>query len=112
MNKPDDKEVIHNFYRVVMRVAKEVVEEGEKMGHGFSMLEVKFKNGLPVITIQSHTQSIKYTSDDEAQIAIAGIITAGRDTMPKSSQTFTLVREGGDIKRILVDSYITDILQS
>lgn len=103
------QEVIESFWTALQNVAKEVLAQGAQYGYGYSMIEVKFKDGLPSVTINSHTESRIYKDQQEALNTVMQIVS---DTKQKGSQSFTIVREkDGNIHRILLDEYCMTILK-
>ena len=109
MQPTQSQEVITNFWEALQNVAKEVLAQGAQYGFGYSMIEVKFKDGLPSVQINSHTESRLYKDQTEAMADVMQII---GDTKNRGSQSFTLVREdNGHIKRLLLDEYSTKVLK-
>lgn len=112
LDDPSQKERVDKFYRSVMRVAREVLEEGQKMGFGQTGILVKFRDGLPTINVLFNTKSSNFDDTENAKIAIAKILEDGDKLPMQRNQTFTIVRDNsGHIKRILVDNSITDVIQ-
>lgn len=104
------QEVIEAFWDALQKIAMEVLAQGAQYGYGYSMVEIKFKDGLPSVTINSHTESRLYKDQEEALNDILKIV---QDTHSKGSQSLTLVREkDGQIKRVLLDEYSMNILKN
>jgi hypothetical protein len=104
------QQIIEAFWTALQNVAKEVLSQGQQYGYGYSMVEIKFKDGQPSVVISSHTESRLYKDNNEALKTIADII---QNTKTKGSQSFTIVREeNGDIHRILLDEYSMQILSA
>lgn len=109
MTVPPSQQAIENFWTALQDVAKEVLAQGQTYGYGFSVIEIKFKDGLPSVAINSHTESRLYRSHDEA---VGDIINLVQNTRQKGSASFTVVREeDGNIKRLLLDEYSMRILK-
>lgn len=109
MPPKSSQEVIEAFWDSLQKIAMEVLAQGKQYGYGYSMVEVKFKDGVPSVTINSHTESRIYKDQEEALNDIIKII---QTTSNKGSQSFSIVREkDGQIKRVLLDEYSMTILK-
>ncbi len=102
---------VQKFWDSYIQVGKEVLNEGQRLGYGFSTIEVKFKDGVPSVLIRSHSESRKYTETDEAMKDVVQLLNTTEGVKFKGSRTFTAVYEDGKIRRLLLDEYGTDILQ-
>jgi hypothetical protein len=108
MQPTASQEVITNFWTALQNVAQEVLAQGTQYGYGYTMVEIKFKDNVPSVMINSHTESRLYRNQDEAFADITKLI---QEAQFKGSQSFTLVREkDGQIKRLLIDEYSMTIL--
>ncbi len=106
---PTQDEATANFWLALQSVAREVLAEGKRYGYGFSVIEIKFKDGLPTVTINSHTESRLYTDQSEAVKDIMNVV---ENTKQKGSTSLTIVREkDGEIRRVLLDEYSMHILK-
>lgn len=101
-------ESVDRFWQALIKAGKEVLAEAGKLGYGYSLIEIKYREGNPAVLIRSHTQTLKYRTTQDAMIAINEILTK---TTQQGSQTFTVVREeGGLITRVQLDEYLSDRL--
>jgi hypothetical protein len=99
------------FWDSYIAVGKEVLAEGVRLGYGFSTIEVKFKDGSPAVLIRSHSESRKYDNTDTAMKDVEQLLNTTKEAKFKGSRTFTAVYEDGELRRLLLDEYGTDILQ-
>lgn len=109
MPPKSSQQLIEDFWQALQNIAKEVLAQGAQYGYGYSMVEIKFKDGLPSVTINSHTESRLYKDNTEAINDIMQVIGG---TNQKGSASFTVVRDkDGNIHRVLLDEYSMNILK-
>ena len=104
-----DNDLMEKFWDELKRVALEVIAEGKIIGFGYSMIEVKFKDGMPAVVVSSHTQSKLYKDDEDP---VKDIMTIVQKTKQKGNSSFTIIREeDGQIRRVLLDEYSMTLLK-
>lgn len=104
-------QALQKFWDSYVAVGKEVLAQGQRLGYGFSTIEVKFKDGEPSVLIRSHSESRKYDDTETAMKDVSQLLHTTKEAHFKGSRTFTAVYEDGELKRLLLDEYGTDILK-
>lgn len=94
-----------DFMAVVHDTAKEVLELGRKYGFGMCILETKFTDGTPQITIKSFTDAVKPETTEDAISSVANTIEGSVQAGYEGARTFTVVFDKKGVNRILGDNY-------
>jgi hypothetical protein len=95
----------NRFWKALAAVGREVLDQGKAMGFGMSIIEVKFANGEPMVMVRSHTQHLKYPTNNDAMIALNLELQQSQKAQYDGARTFTVVMHQGEIQRILLDEY-------
>lgn len=99
------------FWEQLEAIGREVLEQGQKMGFGMSLVEIKFQNGSPSVIIRSISMNTKYPDDLSAKAAIAKELEDAEQNDFDGARTYTVVYSKGHINRILFDEYHNTLLK-
>lgn len=102
---------IKAFWEQLEAVGREVLEQGQQMGFGMSLVEIKFQHGTPSVIIRSISVNTKYPDDVSAKAAIAKELEDAEQTDFDGARTYTVVYSKGHINRILFDEYHNRLLK-
>lgn len=102
---------VRSFWEQLESIGREVLEQGQKMGFGMSLVEIKFQNGTPSVIIRSISMNTKYPDDLTAKAAIARELEDAENNSFDGARTYTVVYDKGHINRILFDEYHNTLLK-
>lgn len=102
---------VKSFWEQMQAIGEEVLAQGERMGFGMSLVEIKFQGGTPSVIIRSISVNTKYPDDTSAKAAIAGELESAEQTEFDGARTYTVVYSKGHINRILFDEYHNVLLK-
>ena len=105
------QQAIDQFYTELVRVGKEVLEQGLKSGFGMSLIEIKFEHGVPRVMVTSHTKSLKFGDNDHTRSGIQQLLLDLETQAYDGTRTFTVVVQKGKVNRVLLDDYENKVLQ-
>lgn len=100
-----------NFWREYMKVGEEVLAQGQAMGFGQSLIEVKFQNGTPSVLIRSMSLHSRYPDNVSAKAAIGAQLEQSEVDQFDGARTLTIIYNKGQINRLLTDDYENHILK-
>ena len=98
------------FWKEWQQVGLEVLEHGDNVKFGHSLLEIKFMEGMPKVIILSKSIKRKFPSDDIAKMSIAGELENTEKVNFTGARTFTITYDKGHISHILLDEYSNKLL--
>lgn len=102
---------VKEFWAQLERVGREVLDQGQKMGFGMSLVEIKFQNNLPSVIVRSISINTKYPDDETAKIAIGSQLQTAEADKFTGARTYTVVYDNGHINRVLLDEYQSTLLR-
>lgn len=99
------------FWEHWAAVGKEILEYGEDVKYGSSLLEVKFYDGKPAVIIRSKSVKTKYEDNAAAEVAIGKVLTESTKINFDGARTFTVAYNRGKITQVILDQYSNDLLR-
>lgn len=102
---------VRSFWEQLHAVGEEVLKQGQEMGFGMSLVEIKFQNGTPSVFIRSISVNTKYPDDLSAKAAVARELEEAETAEFDGARTYTIVYNKGHIGRILFDEYHNRLLK-
>jgi len=99
-----------DFWTLWANVGKELIEHGQEVQFGHSLLEVKYMEGVPKVIILSKSIKRKFPSDDIAKMSVAQEMETTEKANYTGARTFTITYDKGHISHILLDEYTNKLL--
>lgn len=93
------------FWKEWAEIGKELLDYGEQIQYGNSLLEVKFMKGDPAVIVLSKSIKTKYPDNQSAKLSVGQILEDSETKQFTGSRTFTVAYNHGDITQILLDQY-------
>lgn len=100
-----------DFWTEWQRIGKDLIEYGEQIKYGNSLVEVKFMGGKPAVIIRSKSIKTKYPTNTEAEMAIAKTLNDSSDDGFDGARTFTVAFNRGNITQVLLDEYANNLIR-
>ena len=96
---------VKNFWIEWANVGQELIEHGEQVVFGHSLLEVKYVDSVPAVIILSKSMKTKYPTNNDAKMAVAKLLEDTERAGFIGSRTLTITYDKGLISHILLDEY-------
>lgn len=94
-----------DFWTHWANIGKELLEHGQQVKFGHSLLEVKYMNGAPKVIVLSKSIKTKYPDDTEAKRAVARLMDTSERAAFTGARTWTVTYDKGHVSHILIDEY-------
>lgn len=102
---------MEKFWEQWAEIGKDLLEYGEKIQYGNSLVEVKFMAGKPVVIIRSKSIKTKYPNNSEAELAIGKLLHDSKTVGFDGARTFTVAYNRGNITQVILDEYGNALLK-
>ena len=93
------------------RIGQELLDYGEEIQYGSSLVEVKFQKGLPSVIIRSKSVKRKYPDNDSANRAVGKILADSGSANFDGARTFTIAYHQGSVTQVILDEYGNTLLK-
>lgn len=94
-----------NFWIEWGKVGQDLLEYGQEVQYGNSLVEVKFMQGVPAVIIRSKSVKKKYPDDSAAKMAVAQVLEDSETASFDGARTWTVAYNRGHITHIQLDEY-------
>lgn len=105
MTSEHKSNAVRNFWKQWKATGDEILEHGEQVQYGQSLLEVKYMDSVPAVIILSKSYKTKYPDNQTAKSAIGKILEDSESIGFTGSRTFTVTLNKGTISQVLLDQY-------
>lgn len=96
---------LRNFWQQWQLTGQEVIDHGDQVQYGQSLLEVKYQDSVPAVIILSKSYKTKYPDNQTAKSAIGKLLEDSETAKFTGARTFTVTLNKGDITQVLLDQY-------
>lgn len=96
---------VREFWKHWADIGKELLEHGEQVQYGHSLLEIKYREGVPSVLVLSKSMKTKYPDNQHAKVAIAKLLEDSEAAHFTGSRTFTVTLADGNVSHVLLDEY-------
>lgn len=99
------------FWLAWEEIGKDLLEYGQEIQFGNSLVEVKFAAGIPTVIVRSKSIKRKYPNNMGAEMAIAEELRNSEKSRYEGARTFTVAYHDGNITQVLLDQYASTLLK-
>lgn len=96
---------MERFWEEWGNIGKELIEYGQQIKYGNSLVEVKFMDGKPAVIIRSKSIKKKYPDNQTAELAIAKTLNDSVAEGFDGARTLTVAYNRGNITQVILDEY-------
>jgi len=96
---------IEKFWHEWADLGKEILDHGEQVEFGHSLLEIKYMNSVPAVLVLSKSMKRKFPSDEIAKMSVAQEMENTEKSTFTGARTWTITYDKGHISHILIDEY-------
>jgi len=101
---------IEKFWTEWADLGKEILAHGKDVQFGHSLLEIKYREGLPSVLVLSKSIKKRFPSDNIAKMSIAQEMEQTEKSTFTGARTWTITYDKGHISHILLDEYSNKLI--